>query len=579
MIIAVAIGQIGHVAGPQSNAAVLWVAVAVLAFAIGLVVVNASVIGGRHRLRTASRQCVAAVVAVTAVMSISAAPLAGGWQGVALPDLISDPPVASWQKTIIGDDGEARLVITFDGYIHNIGDGPLDVVGNPQEPGGMKQRAQTATGWEDVATPTVRYETDDGHNHFHLIEAVDYLLWNGRTGEQTEFGSKIGFCLVDSERVESSAEPAYSEELDNFCQEDNPDATELRMGISTGWRDVYDSTTTLQWVDISEVPPGQYWLGAITDANDEIRESNETNNDLVFSEQPIIVSGYEAIASSITADGSEPITIDLAAQAWGTVGMPVFTVLDAPANGWLSTETDMATTASTLTWRPDAGFTGTETLRYSVRDLSSAFPIEASEATIEITVDMPTTIEPLVGAGPRGRAETTFLDAVVGTRAELDISATPGTAEEPPLFSAVGFPPGVALDSRTGAFVGAPLKSGVYDGEVVVSDAYGKSRLPLSWIVEDRPAGGSLHEGVDLSSPALTALQIRVGSSGLGITYAAQGLPAGLEIDPIAPLISGTPSETGAFDVSVTATDRDGATSTRSFRWTIRATAVPSFPL
>ena len=56
-----------------------------------------------------------------------------------LPDLISDPPRPGYLKEIVDADGDTRLVVTFDGYIHNIGDGPLDVVGNPQVEGGMVQ--------------------------------------------------------------------------------------------------------------------------------------------------------------------------------------------------------------------------------------------------------------------------------------------------------------------------------------------------------------------------------------------------------------------------------------------------------
>jgi len=45
-----------------------------------------------------------------------------------------------------------------------------------------------------------------------------------------------------------------------FCQQYNPIATSLFEGISPGWRDVYNRELAFQWVDASNVLPGEYWL-------------------------------------------------------------------------------------------------------------------------------------------------------------------------------------------------------------------------------------------------------------------------------------------------------------------------------
>ena len=45
-----------------------------------------------------------------------------------------------------------------------------------------------------------------------------------------------------------------------------------------GWADVYGAGLQDQWIDVTDVPSGRYWLEAIVDPANSILESNETNN-------------------------------------------------------------------------------------------------------------------------------------------------------------------------------------------------------------------------------------------------------------------------------------------------------------
>jgi O-glycosyl hydrolase len=68
-----------------------------------------------------------------------------------------------------------------------------------------------------------------------------------------------------------------------------------------------------------------------------------------------------------------------------------------------------------------------------------------------------------------------------------------------------------------------------------------------------------------------TSLQISATDSAAGqtLTYSATGLPAGLSIDPLTGLITGTPTTAGTSSVTVTATDGTGASGSASFAWSI----------
>jgi subtilase family serine protease len=72
-----------------------------------------------------------------------------------------------------------------------------------------------------------------------------------------------------------------------------------------------------------------------------------------------------------------------------------------------------------------------------------------------------------------------------------------------------------------------------------------------------------------------TAVSLQVtatdSASGQTLTYSATGLPAGLSISSSTGLISGTPTTSGSYSVTVTAKDTTGASGSASFTWTINA--------
>ncbi len=315
-----------------------------------------------------------------------------------LPDLVADSPVPAGAPEVVWWNGEEMLVLRFEGYVTNLGDGPLDLSGNPQlaDPADptshdVWQRVRTTTGdWVKLTKPPVRYETDDGHNHFHLMEIVSYSLWDEAGTTQVLRGSKVGFCMLDveslPERHASPGEQTYEESIVENCRADEPEADFLRMGVTEGWRDVYGSDVTFQWVDVSDLSPGHYRLAAEADPHDIVVESDEANNGMAIAEEVSVVPGYVAQPLEVGTEPGTAVQIVLEAAVFGTPGARVFRVVTPPANGTLDAAAGVTLWGTVLWYTPNEGFSGADAFEYEAFDWHSAYPRTDPVATVTIEV-------------------------------------------------------------------------------------------------------------------------------------------------------------------------------------------------
>lgn len=554
-----------------------------MVIAVAVVVVEHHVVAefGRVELRRRSRVAVGVLVIVA--LSALVVPAGGAQPSDALlPDLISDPPNPSFFKELNAADGSTQLVVTFDGYVHNIGQGALDLMGNPQLEGGMRQRVSTNGEWQDVGSPTVRFEVDDGHNHFHLIEAVEYVLWNELQGQQTAIGSKVGFCLVDSEQVSAGVDETYSEDGNNFCEEDNPAATELRMGISPGWRDIYDATTTLQWVDVSSVAPGRYWIGAITDPRNEILESDEDNNSLVFSERPISIPGYTPRTQQVEmTSGADVVGLTLAASRHGTTGAPIYVVERGPETGELDVPIGAELSSPVIRYFPGSDFAENVEIVFSVRDSASPYPLTAPTGVVSIVGDETAAQEQEPALPPTMSLASTFFETTSGEASQVQVTATLANGELARVF-AVGLPRGLVADSQSGLISGVAIEEGIFEVEIValgatISEATSQT---VSWIVNPASSEPRLLAVADRSTPVGELARIPVAQNVLTQRIQVDGLPAGVSLEEGNAALAGTPTEVGEFEVFVQRiNDDDEVVAEAMFTWTVRPGIAIDFAL
>ncbi len=146
----------------------------------------------------------------------------------------------------------ARRLLRFDTFTPNIGTADF-TIGNPS------------------AHPDL-FEFSTCHGHYHFGGYADYRLINS-AGVEVGRGHKQAFCLLDSEEyIPGSPPPRYD------CGD---------QGISRGWGDVYSAGLDCQWVDVTDVAPGNYTLRVSVNNDRIIQESDYANN---IVEIPVVVT-------------------------------------------------------------------------------------------------------------------------------------------------------------------------------------------------------------------------------------------------------------------------------------------------
>jgi hypothetical protein len=91
----------------------------------------------------------------------------------------------------------------------------------------------------------------------------------GDTG--TVIGRKQAFCIEDVQQVAGGSPRKYA------C---------AFQGLTVGWEDVYPSTLSCQWLDITGVAPGDYALRITANPTRVFLESNYDNNAVTI---PVII--------------------------------------------------------------------------------------------------------------------------------------------------------------------------------------------------------------------------------------------------------------------------------------------------
>ncbi|KAL6065627.1 teneurin-a isoform X2 [Balamuthia mandrillaris] len=155
------------------------------------------------------------------------------------------------------------------------------------------------------------------HNHPHFDHFSEFTLRHKTLTSLTAHGFKSGSTVVDSyrwdRRTPFNAVRQYNEK---------------HQGIQAGWADIYPASLDCQWIDVTELPLGDYVLELTTNPLRLIYESNYDNNKVTFDircDPPCMHGQCDFGHSCVCANGWQGVACD------GTVGLMVVAARAAPA--------------------------------------------------------------------------------------------------------------------------------------------------------------------------------------------------------------------------------------------------------
>ncbi len=153
----------------------------------------------------------------------------------------------------------------------NTGTGPLELIGSSTTPGVYQRIYRSDGSHRDVYAGTFTFHPGHGHLHFDnwLNFFIRQILPSNGVGGVVAAGDKTSFAIIDLEPYDLALPGAPSTGVYDGG---------LVQGMSVGWTDVYSGSLQDQWIDVTDVPPGRYWLEASVDPENRVVESNESNN-------------------------------------------------------------------------------------------------------------------------------------------------------------------------------------------------------------------------------------------------------------------------------------------------------------
>lgn len=199
-----------------------------------------------------------------------------------LPDLTVEPAeLANFEIDTAEPDFPGRTLLRFGSSLPNLGPGEFILRSTFEEAAQGLDFVQQEIRQSDSSPSQFRPVEGFFYNtvtlHMDCFDWVSYrvreVLPGDGVGEILRTGQKPSVRLVSS-RV-------FDNTLPNFTpgsQRITFSASQRRMGISVGWTDIYTRDMPLQWVDITGLKRGEYWLEVVVDYGGFMQEANENNN-------------------------------------------------------------------------------------------------------------------------------------------------------------------------------------------------------------------------------------------------------------------------------------------------------------
>ncbi len=200
-----------------------------------------------------------------------------------LPDLIALPPFNIFMAGPDDPGSEGVDAIIFAANVWNGGDGPLVVEGFRQPGEAVMDAYQylyengSIVGKELVGE--LEYDPIEGHRHWHFRDFAQYRIIDD-AGNEVAVSGKEAFCLMPTDPVDLTIPNAewrvWDSGLATSCGSFG--AIWIREILQVGWGDTYYQGVPGQWIEIADVPNGEYLLEVATNTDGRLAELRDDNN-------------------------------------------------------------------------------------------------------------------------------------------------------------------------------------------------------------------------------------------------------------------------------------------------------------
>lgn len=232
------------------------------------------------------------------------------------PDLCPQEATLESHRLEYTDSG--LVLLWLDNSVANVGRGALHLLGGdtlstePETVVEALQRYEVSAGvYDSVKVGEWDYDSRPGHDHWHYDGFAAYSVHeyvnDSTIGDSLAGGGKVGFCLIDAiehDPVDCCCPSAEGTPPDSaiFTGGQCEDLAQ-GQGISVGWVDVYGMVLEGQFVNVTDVANGEYWLRSVVDPFDSLRQTDQSNDTAKVKVQIISeVDRYEKNNSKASVD-------------------------------------------------------------------------------------------------------------------------------------------------------------------------------------------------------------------------------------------------------------------------------------
>lgn len=197
-----------------------------------------------------------------------------------LPDLDQRAPDA-----VLVYVADGAVLLAFASNVENIGPGPLRIEASRPSREVPTMRADQLVQRPDGGVVRLRgvgelrYNVSPTHSHWHLLPFEQYEL---RTpdGKQVGTAQKSGFCLTSDHRTRLRSAGHVGPRPNDvpYCGKNRPGALRVGEGIAVGYGDIYKPSREGQYVDVTNVPSGDYVLVHRVNVSRLLRETRYAND-------------------------------------------------------------------------------------------------------------------------------------------------------------------------------------------------------------------------------------------------------------------------------------------------------------